>query len=167
MAGANGIWASVCTEGASIGNASSCVTIINLVRLGNKKVLKMYNCSYLRKAAIRVTEITTGSPPHKNQPIFGSRATDFMLDLKPEDFDLASFFGEKAPVRITSLASPQMILSRLSELFGNSTAFTLEIASKMKEMIWGGSSERKVVMNFSAYSNTSISFARSTKTPGN
>ena len=60
MNGANGIWASVCLEGAVMGNAASCVTLMNLVRLGNKKVLKRYNCQYLRKAAINVTRITTG-----------------------------------------------------------------------------------------------------------
>ncbi|KAH3854872.1 hypothetical protein DPMN_097430 [Dreissena polymorpha] len=94
-----------------------------------------YNCSFLRKAAIRKTEITTGSPQYNKQPIYGTRATDFTLDLKLEDIDLASFFGEKASVRITSAASPQMIISRLSELFRNNTEFTLEIVSKIKEMI--------------------------------
>jgi hypothetical protein len=60
MSGATGIWASVCIEGSSMGNAASCVTLMNLIRLGNKKVLKKYNCTYLRKAAINVTRITTG-----------------------------------------------------------------------------------------------------------
>jgi hypothetical protein len=46
-----------------MGNAASCVTLMNLIRLGNKKVLKKYNCTYLRKAAINVTRITTGIDP--------------------------------------------------------------------------------------------------------
>jgi isopropylmalate/homocitrate/citramalate synthase len=81
MSGATGIWASVCIEGSSMGNAASCVTLMNLIRLGNKKVLKKYNCTYLRKAAINVTRITTGIDPHIKQPIYGGRALDFVFDL--------------------------------------------------------------------------------------
>ncbi|XP_071491076.1 uncharacterized protein [Diadema antillarum] len=135
MDGANGIWASVCAEGASMGNASSCVTLMNLIRLGNKKVLKNYNCPSLRQAAINVTKITTGTDPHIKQPIFGARAVDFVYDLQPEEFDLAKFFGEKAPVRITTLSSKEMILQRLVDLFGENPQFTLELAYKMKELI--------------------------------
>ena len=49
MDGANGLWSSICIEGAAMGNASSCVTMLHLLRLGNKKILKKYNCQYLRK----------------------------------------------------------------------------------------------------------------------
>ncbi|XP_071487601.1 uncharacterized protein [Diadema antillarum] len=135
MDGADGIWASVCAEGASMGNAPSCVTLLNLIRLGNKKVLKKYNCSYLRKAAINVTRISTGKDPHIKQPVFGARAVDFVFDLKPEDFDLASFFGEKAPVRITTMASKEMIQEKLVNLFGEDPQFTLDLAQKMKALI--------------------------------
>jgi hypothetical protein len=48
--------------------------------LGNKKVLKKYNCTYLRKAAINVTRITTGIDPHIKQPIYGGRALDFEME---------------------------------------------------------------------------------------
>ena len=133
MNGANGIWPSICIEGAAMGNASSCVTLMNLIRLGNKKVLKKFNCSYLRQAAINVTKITTGVEPHIKQPLYGERALDFVLDLSKDDFDLATFFGEKAPVRITTLASPEMIRLRLVELYGDDPQFTLEMAQKMKE----------------------------------
>ncbi|XP_064641872.1 uncharacterized protein LOC135496469 [Lineus longissimus] len=133
--GSTGIWASVCAEGAALGNASSCVTLMNLIRLGNKKVLEKYNCTYLRKAAINATEITTGMLPHNKQPIFGPRATDFVFDLTPEEFDLAAFFGEKAPIRITTMASPDMILLHLKNLFGEDPQFTLDLAYKMKELI--------------------------------
>lgn len=135
MDGADGIWASVCAEGASMGNAPSCVTLLNLIRLGNKKVLKKFDCTYLRKAAINVTKITTGQEPHIKQPVFGARAIDFVFDLTPEEFDLASFFGEKAPVRITTMASKEMIQKRMVELFGDDPQFTLEMTYKMKELI--------------------------------
>ena len=136
MDGANGIWASVCIEGAAMGNASSCVTILNLLRLGNKKVLKKYNCQYLRKAAINVTKLTTGILPHEKQPIYGTRALDFVYDVNPEDFDLADFFGEEAPVRITTMASPEMILQTLEKFFGKDEQFTIELATNMKECIY-------------------------------
>ena len=42
--GADGIWASLCEEGAALGHACSSVTIMNLIRLGNTKVLEKYNC---------------------------------------------------------------------------------------------------------------------------
>ncbi|KAJ8048155.1 hypothetical protein HOLleu_00343 [Holothuria leucospilota] len=135
MDGADGIWASVCAEGASMGNAPSCITLLNLIRLGNKKVLKKFDCTYLRKAAINVTEITTGQESHIKQPIFGARAIDFVYDLTPEEFDLARFFGEKAPVRITTMASKEMIQKRMVELFGEDPQFTLEMTYKMKELI--------------------------------
>lgn len=78
--GANGIWASVSEEGAALGQACSTITIMNLICLGNKKVLKNYNCTNLRDAAIRVTEITTGRPPHPKRPIYGERALDIVFD---------------------------------------------------------------------------------------
>ncbi|XP_071485516.1 uncharacterized protein [Diadema antillarum] len=135
MDGADGVWASVCAEGASMGNAPSCVTLLNLIRLGNKKVLKKFNCTYLRQAAINVTRITTGMDPHIKQPVFGARAVDFVFDLKPEEFDFATFFGEEAPVRITTMASKEMIQKRLVDLFGKDPQFSLDLANKMKELI--------------------------------
>ncbi len=135
MNGATGIWASVCLEGASMGNSPSCVTLMNLIRLGNKKVLKKFNCTYLRQAAIEVTKITTGKEPHAKQPVFGARALDFVFDLAPEEFDLAEFFGEKAPVRITTMASAEMILTRLINVFGKDKQFTMDRGQRMKEVI--------------------------------
>ena len=118
-----------------MGQCASAVTLMNLIRLGNKKVLKKYNCTYLRNAAINVTRITTGQDPHIKQPIYGERALDFVFDLNKEEFDLADFFGEKAPVRITTLASEDMILRRLKDQFGDEAQFTLEIAHQMKEVM--------------------------------
>ena len=54
-AGADGVWASLCEEGAAMGHASSSVVLMNLVRLGNQRVLETYNCKEFRKAAIEVT----------------------------------------------------------------------------------------------------------------
>uniref|UniRef100_A0A1X7U6U0 EF-hand domain-containing protein n=2 Tax=Amphimedon queenslandica TaxID=400682 RepID=A0A1X7U6U0_AMPQE len=66
-AGADGVWASLCEEGAAVGHACSSVTMMNLIRLGNQKILKKYNCTQLRKAAIAVTKLTTGKMPHPKQ----------------------------------------------------------------------------------------------------
>ena len=35
--GANGVWASVCEEGAAMGHACSAITLMNLIRMGNKE----------------------------------------------------------------------------------------------------------------------------------
>ena len=118
-----------------MGAASSTITLMNLVRLGNRKVLKTYNCSYLRQAAINVTNITTGHAPHIKQPIYGERALDFVYDLNPGDFDLAEFFGDTPIVRISTMASPEMIKTRLVDLFGDDTQFTLDLAVEMKALM--------------------------------
>ncbi|XP_074660428.1 uncharacterized protein LOC141912902 [Tubulanus polymorphus] len=131
--GCNGIWASVCCEGASMGAASSCVTITNLIRLGNKKVLKRYNCSYLRQAARNVTKITTEKEPHGRQIIYGKRALEFVYSLDKGDFDMAKFFGEENTMRITTVATPEIIRLRLVHLFGENADFTTERTTKMKE----------------------------------
>ena len=135
--GANGIWASLCEEGASVGHACSTVTLMNLVRMNNKKVLKRYNCAHLREAAINVTKITTGNPPPIKQIVYGERSLDLAFSLAPyNDFDLAAFFGERAPVRISSISTAKMVLQRLIDLFGNDPQFTEEMASKMKEVMY-------------------------------
>ncbi|CAH1791980.1 unnamed protein product [Owenia fusiformis] len=135
MGGCDGIWASVCGEGASMGQASSCVTLLNMIRLGNKKVLKQYNCQHLRKAAIEVTKISTGKLPHDKQPVFGRRALDYVFNLNKDEFHLADFFGVDAPVRITTMSSAEMIRTRLIRLFGEDPQFNLEITGRMKEII--------------------------------
>ena len=139
--GANGIWASVCEEGAALGHACSTVTLMNLVRMGNTKVQNRYKCTQLREAASKVTKITTGLPPHPKQVIYGDRALDLAFDfgsiaggtVGETDFDLAEFFGEEAPVRISSLSSDRMIHERLVDLFGADPQFTMEMAHTMKE----------------------------------
>jgi len=134
--GCNGVWASLCEEGAALGHACSSVTITNLVRLGNTSVLRNYNCKLMRKAADFVTQVTTNKPPHPKQPVYGERATDLVFGLLGTgSFDLASFFGEKRPIRITALASKEMIRDHLISYFGEYSGFTDEICQQMKLMI--------------------------------
>ena len=134
-AGADGVWASLCEEGALVGHASSTSTVILLARLGNEKVLKKYNCRRLRQTASAVSKITTGKDPNPMQPVYGERAGDVVFeDLGTGDFDLAKFFGEEASQRMTTTATAPMIQKRLTSLFGKHAQFNNnEIAQKMKE----------------------------------
>jgi len=141
--GANGVWASLCEEGAAMGHACSTITLMNLIRMGNKKVLKMYNCTYLRTAARNITQITTGRDPHQKQVVYGDRALDLSFDfggigggrLADGEFDLAAFFGEERPIRISTLASSAMIQQRMINLFGEDEQFTEAMAEQMKTVM--------------------------------
>jgi len=134
--GADGVWASLCEEGAALGHACSAITLMNLIRLGNTKVLENFNCVELRNAAKEVTRITTGREPHPKQVLYGERATDLVFGfLGIGDFDVAKFFGCEAPNRITTLATTDMIIDRLENFFGKCSQFTEEIAMKMKEQM--------------------------------
>ena len=138
MNGADGIWAGVCEEGASVGHASSTVTIMNLIRMGNKKVLSSFNCHYLRQAAINVTEITTGRPPNFRELIYGERALDLWLPgdgTSVKEFDLAGFFNQKPINRITDVSSAEMIKKHLINLFGDEDQFNDDITGKMKQLL--------------------------------
>ncbi|XP_048588501.1 uncharacterized protein LOC5506209 [Nematostella vectensis] len=138
--GANGIWAGLSKEGASMGHACSSVTLMNLVRMGNKKVLKKFNCEELRNAAIAVTRIVTGRDPDPLQPIYGSRALDMVFGIDQfapdsKEFSMAAFFGEEPVMRITTLASAAMIALRLKRLFGEDPQFTEGQGERMKEVM--------------------------------
>ena len=139
--GATGIWCSVCEEGAALGHACSSVTLLNMIRLGNEHVLKQYNCVELRRAAQEVTRITTGCEPHPKQPVYGERALDLVFDgtmgSNPDDegFCMATFFGQEPLMRMTTLATPRMVVERLKTLFGDNTQFTEERAQKMIEVM--------------------------------
>ena len=143
MEGADGIWASVCEEGAAMGHACSTITLMNLIRMGNKAVLKNYNCTYLRTAARNVTTLTTGKEPHQKQLIYGERALDVAFSfggvaggkITKDEFDMARFFGEKPPTRISTLASTDMIVESLNECFGEHEDFTEERAEEMKKVM--------------------------------
>ena len=135
-AGADGVWASLCEEGAAVGHACSSVTLMNLVRLGNTKVLEKYDCINLRSAAINVTKITTGKKPHPKQVLYGERALDMIFDFPfgvVRAFDMAAFFGVKPVNRMSTLASKEMIKDRLCNVFGENSQFTLMVAESMKQ----------------------------------
>ena len=138
--GANGIWASLIIEGASMGNSCSSVTLMNLIRMGNKKVLRQYNCTALRKASQEVTMITTGRKAYDRQVVYGERALDMVFGMpnftpSKKEFSMAEFFGDEPVMRMTTLASSGMIVTRLTKLFGEDPQFTAERAQKMKEVM--------------------------------
>lgn len=152
-AGADGIWCSICEEGASMGHASSCVTLANLARLGNKDVVSRYQTRNLAQAARSVTKITTNKDVSPRQIVYGPRAietvfgfsgiaggaTDESFDKNDDGvidevdhFSLAKFLGvDDPPIRINTLSSPALVVSRLKQCFGDDPAFTEEIAEKM------------------------------------
>ena len=135
--GADGIWCSLCEEGAAMGHACSSITLMNLIRLGNTKVTQKYNCIHLRNAAIEITKITTGKPPHPKQVLYGERAIDLVLGAGSmgDAFDLAEFFGIETPNRMSTLATTEMIVDHLEGIFGKNPQFTAKIALKMKEVM--------------------------------
>ena len=139
--GATGIWCSVCKEGAALGHACSSVTLLNMIRLGNEQVLKQFNCVELRRAAQEVTRITTGDEPHPKQPVYGERALDIVLDgvmdsnHDDKEFCLATFFEQEPLMRMTTLASPRMVVERLKTLFGENTQFTEDMAQRMLDVM--------------------------------
>ena len=142
--GANGIWAGVCEEGSAFGHACSSTTLMNLIRLGNTKVLERYNCTYLRKAAIEVTKITTGMPPHSRQCVSGERIFDISFNFggiaggvyNENEFDMAKFFSAKRPIRMNTLVTEEMILEDLNEYFGEHAEFTQERGELMKAKMY-------------------------------
>jgi len=137
--GATGMWAAVCMEGAGMGHADSCTTIMNLIRLGNEKVKKRYNCLHLRDAAINVTKEVTGFPPHERQPIYGKRSLDLVFGFIFSDpsmqggFDMAEFLGVKKQVLISNVCNAEMIVMKLKNCFGDNEQFTLKMAKKMQD----------------------------------
>ena len=136
--GANGIWASLCEEGAAVGHASTTVTTLNLIRTGNTKVLDRYNCLEMREAAREITKITTGSCPHPRQVVYGDRAVDMVFGLPAQvfcNFNMATFFGLKQTLRMSTFATVNMIRSKLVEDFGENEAFTDEVAAAMKDLM--------------------------------
>ena len=138
--GANGIWASLIIEGASMGHSCSSVTLMNLVRMGNKRVLEQYNCTALREVAQAITRITTGSEAYDRQVVYGERALDMVFGMpnftpSKKEFSMAAFFGENPVMRMTTLASPQMVATRLKNLFGEDPQFTEERGQRMLEVM--------------------------------
>lgn len=147
--GANGIWAGLCEEGAAMGHASSCLTIMNLIRMENKKILDKFTCQEVRNAAIQCTEIVTGNPPHAKQVVVGARAMDQVFGLPQfdeehaEGFNMFKFFGQEAIMRMTTLADNKMILKHLKAVFGDDPQFTLAMGTDMKALMLKDLSENR------------------------
>ena len=137
--GVDGIWASLCLEGGSVGHACSSIALTNLLRLGNRIVPKRYNCSELRKAAIEVTTETTGMLPKPSQVVYGQRALDVVLDFeqpaKEDNINIITFLGEKPIVRLSCTSSYSMIQDQLVNVFGPNPQFTIERAEKMHKVM--------------------------------
>eukprot|EP00929_Paragymnodinium_shiwhaense_P052038 TRINITY_DN260_c0_g2_i1.p1 TRINITY_DN260_c0_g2~~TRINITY_DN260_c0_g2_i1.p1 ORF type:complete len:673 (-),score=189.23 TRINITY_DN260_c0_g2_i1:275-2293(-) len=148
--GVDGIWCSVSEDGAGMGHACSAVTIANLARLGNRKVAKKYKCNMLGSAARKVTMLTTTESVAERQIVYGPRAAEVVFDFagiagggaadgdgdgdidEIDKFSLAEFLGmDKPPIRITTLSSPNLIVQRLKEDFGDETYFTEDVAKQM------------------------------------
>ena len=136
--GADGVWASLCEEGAAVGHASSSVTTMNLVRLGNEKVLEKYNVEEMREAARKITKITTGRDPSPRQVLYGERALDAVFGFPLQvvrGFDMNKFFGVEPVNRMNTLASAEMIRDRLVNLFNEDPQFTDDMGLKMKDLM--------------------------------
>jgi len=156
-AGADGIWCSVCEEGAAMGHASSCVTVANLARLGNQDVLTRYQTKHLATAAREVTKLTSNKPVSDRQIVYGPRAIETVFGFSGiaggavdpsfdkegdgvideiDHFSLAKFLGvDEPPIRINQLSSPDLVVRRLKQCFGDSPDFTEKIAEKMLEKL--------------------------------
>ena len=72
-------------------------------------------------------------------PVVGERAMDVVFsfnfandDFFDENFNLAEFCGKKNTIRISNMASPEMILQKLKNVFGDQEEFNIEIARAMK-----------------------------------
>ena len=78
-----------------------------------------------------------GKAPHPKQVVYGERVLDLVFDfIGVGDLNLGDFFGEKTVNRITTLATPQIIIDRLVALFGESPCFTTEIAKMIRKSCW-------------------------------
>jgi hypothetical protein len=151
-AGADGMWCGLSEEGASMNHASSAVALTNLLRLGNKDVLKRFNTKHLVTAARSVAEITTGKPVYSKQIVYGSGAvevcfgfgaiaqgtrtnTDYNGDGVINDLDKFSVAGmidlTDPPARISTLASSGLVVKRLKEFFGEHDMFTEDNAHEL------------------------------------
>ena len=175
-AGADGLWCSICQEGAAMGHASSCVTLMNLVRLGNKDILSRYNPRNFLDAARKVTKITTNKKVASRQLVYGPRAIESVFGFSGiaggtkddsfyvdgngvindvDRFSLAEFFGlNDPPVRISTLSSPALVVRRLKQCFGDDADFTEEIASKMLDYM-----KQELIHNYKAEHTSSTGLA--------
>mmetsp|Transcript_92511 Transcript_92511/g.299066 ORF Transcript_92511/g.299066 Transcript_92511/m.299066 type:complete len:660 (-) Transcript_92511:473-2452(-) len=144
-AGADGVFAGVCEEGAAMGHACTAVALANLARLGNTDVVQRFHLSKIAEAARLVTRLTTHQPVNQRQIVYGSRAVEAVFGftgigggLREEGFDLdgdgdangvvdrfqlSALFGVKdPPIRLHILATPSQFCARLVQCFGEAEA---------------------------------------------
>ena len=143
--GTNGkwLWAALSEDGAALGHASTTLTLMNLIRLGNTKVTEKFNCQKLRESASKVCQIFTGSPPNPKMPVYGERALDLVFPFgsiaggldDQEELNLSQFFGQVQPMRISEFASEEMILIQLENTFGKNDYFDDTIVKSMKRTV--------------------------------
>lgn len=141
VAGADGMCAAVCEEGAAMGHVSTAVQLSNLARFGNKYVQRRFNLKKIAEAARACTILATGKPIHDRQPVYGPRAVEAVfgfggigggvMDLdfdrdgdgdtdETDHFSLAGLFGlDDPPVRLHILSTPGQFEERLQQCFGD------------------------------------------------
>lgn len=81
LAGADGVWAGLTREAATIGHAPTCEFLANLARLGNQSVRERFPLDKLGPRVNEVTQINTGAAPPADFPIFGADAYRTMLSF--------------------------------------------------------------------------------------
>lgn len=146
--GATGVWSGLSDEGFALGQTSSCLTIMNLIRVGNKCVLENFKCYALRKASRNIMKITTGSPPHPRQPVTGDRAIDIGFNFF-EDMNFMS--GDKQDADYGSLllityeTSARTVVTKLKHLFGDENGFSTRRAEAMIDIMLHDSHEKKCI----------------------
>ena len=65
---------------------------------------------------------------------FGYKNESFYLGMSMganDGFDLAEFFGQKAPFRISTMSDTKMIIGRLNDVFGDNPQFDEDMAKAM------------------------------------
>jgi hypothetical protein len=153
-AGATGVWAAICDEGAACGHAGSLGTLANLARLGNAHVPAMYRLPALRRAAVQITRLSTGADPHPGKELYGARALDACWPepaggaappplhgpLARGAAQLLLEAAQPGTCRVSTLASPGMVAARLRQEFGAAPGggggeWPLEVARRMLEQL--------------------------------
>lgn len=99
--------------------------LVNLARLGNENVMKQFNLRNLYSAAVEVTKVTTGKPPHPRVEVYGAQAMDIVfsdsgMGSAPADTDLCQLLDKESirNVRVSPLADEGMMRQKLDSTFG-------------------------------------------------
>lgn len=94
---------------------------MNLARLGNKNVAEKYNLSAMHEAAVRITQITTGSMPYPRTEVYGSQAMDVVFPdggMGSAGMDLSDLLGCKKNIRVSPFTNEDMMAQKLNDVFG-------------------------------------------------